>query len=250
MTKLHKKKSEILVSKFYQKAALNGLTGSDVHHIRRHIEMAKQSQDDVTVTELKFLREEACKQGIFNKYSYENIEYIKWKTSLLPIVFAHNEGAEIKACSDHNYYFSCQFHNDETRSMKVSDTRNLFICPDCSHTGNVISYIMALYGYDFIRAIELIASVFQIKLPNNPFDCSPQQQFIINKILSDEYTMLISNAHLNGLERGIKPGGDAIYKRHLSEIHRLENGLPDDKFVYQKRPDRVYIGRKPSAEEA
>jgi twinkle protein len=57
---------------------------------------------------------------------------------------------------------NCCFHNESTPSFKVDTTQNFFKCFGCGKSGDSISFVQEYKKVDFNKAVEYIASKFEI----------------------------------------------------------------------------------------
>ncbi|MFN8770689.1 MAG: DNA primase [Neisseriaceae bacterium] len=53
-----------------------------------------------------------------------------------------------------NYFACCPFHNEKTPSFSINSKEQFFHCFGCGESGNVITFVMRYYGYDFIEAVK------------------------------------------------------------------------------------------------
>lgn len=64
-----------------------------------------------------------------------------------------------------NYKGVCPFHGDKDASMVVSPSKNIWKCFGCGKGGNVIGFVMEHEGLSFFEAAKLIASKYNITVP-------------------------------------------------------------------------------------
>lgn len=190
--------------------------------------------------------------GVLHKYHDETINYLKENAPLLPLVLA-NDLAEkkteyIKIYTDTSYMFSCQFHNENTPSMGVTDDRNLFYCFGCGATGSAITYLMEYENISYKEAIKLLADIYLIKIESNN---SPNEENI--PIIKKYQAAVTSTAHLELLERcqsRLAARGQEdlhnksvadFYKERYALIDRINSGEYDESFTPKKPPSKVYL---------
>ena len=63
------------------------------------------------------------------------------------------------------YVGNCPFHNEKTGSFFVNDEKGTFHCFGCGASGDVFEYVMKKRGVQFIQAVESIAEIAGIRLP-------------------------------------------------------------------------------------
>ena len=79
----------------------------------------------------------------------------------------------------HNYEGICPFHQDTKPSLKVNDQKNLFKCFACGAAGDHISFVEKFKNYDFIAAIEDIASHVGINIEKQNKKQDPQTEMAL-----------------------------------------------------------------------
>ena len=55
-----------------------------------------------------------------------------------------------------NYMGCCPFHNENTPSFSVSESRKTFLCFGCKKSGNVIQFIMERLGLTYPEAVRML----------------------------------------------------------------------------------------------
>ncbi|MCW2923163.1 MAG: dnaG, partial [Thermoleophilia bacterium] len=58
----------------------------------------------------------------------------------------------------------CPFHEERTPSFWVNGTKGVYHCFGCGASGDVISFLQAKQGLDFVEAIELLADRYRVEL--------------------------------------------------------------------------------------
>ena len=69
-----------------------------------------------------------------------------------------------------NYMGCCPFHNEKTPSFSVSPTRRIYKCFSCGKSGDVISFLMEIQGYNFVEACEYLGQKYHIEIPKEELD--------------------------------------------------------------------------------
>lgn len=64
-----------------------------------------------------------------------------------------------------NYKCVCPFHDEDTPSMVVSPSKNIWKCFGCQKGGNVVNFIQEHEGISFPEAIKLLGDRYQITVP-------------------------------------------------------------------------------------
>ena len=81
------------------------------------------------------------------------IETLKQNTSLLRLV--ESQGHDLKK-EGSDYVMCCPFHEEQTASMKITPSNNLFHCFGCGEGGSVIDWVMKTQGVSFRHAVEIL----------------------------------------------------------------------------------------------
>ena len=83
----------------------------------------------------------------------EELERIKEEVSLLRLVEAKGIKLEKKGS---DYHCRCPFHDDDTPSLVVTPSKNLFHCFGCGAAGSVIDWVMKMEGVSLRHALEIL----------------------------------------------------------------------------------------------
>jgi len=84
------------------------------------------------------------------RYNDTEIQQLKSNVSLLRLVEA--QGHELKK-EGNDYVMRCPFHEEQTASMKITPSNNLFHCFGCGAGGSVIDWVMKTQGVSFRHAV-------------------------------------------------------------------------------------------------
>jgi DNA primase len=83
-----------------------------------------------------------------------DVEQVKARHSLSAVI-----GRRVKLRkAGHEHVGLCPFHQENTPSFRVNDTKGLFHCFGCGASGDVIDFIRAIDGLDFRGAVEFLAN--------------------------------------------------------------------------------------------
>ena len=83
------------------------------------------------------------------------IERIKAEVDLVALI--QSKGIELKKHGGKDLAARCPFHEDDTASLIVTPSKNLWHCMGCGKGGSVIDFIMAHEGLSFRHAFEVLA---------------------------------------------------------------------------------------------
>ena len=102
---------------------------------------------------------------------------------------------------------NCPFHSEKTGSFFVNDDKGTFYCFGCGASGDVIEYLMRKRGIQFMQAVEVLAEISGVKLPDldeRMTDFGNQRQ-VLQKALEFFRRSLADNAEAKAYchERGI-----------------------------------------------
>lgn len=113
-----------------------GLTMVDYNDIKFYLNCIKDElltisdycrYDDLQTQKIRFeVLKRKLEETLFRKIHPDNIKYLQENTFLLPLVFSNYNQERIKLGSADSYMFSCQFHIENTSSMRVTFSKNLF----------------------------------------------------------------------------------------------------------------------------
>lgn len=187
-------------------------------------------------------------EGLANKYSEETVEYLKTAAPLLPLVLANSTGKYktdfVKIYSDDSFMFKCHFHNENTPSMGVTNSKNLFYCYGCGYSGNSIDYLMGYEHLSYKSAIKLLGEIYLIDLKDKKAPLEENLKLITkyqNSIISNDYLELLKRLEARLTARGNNVSEHLI--RQYAQIERIKNGEYDPNFLYKKPIQKVYLDR-------
>lgn len=66
-----------------------------------------------------------------------------------------------------NFTACCPFHDEKTPSFSVSQDKQIYYCFGCGAYGNAISFMMDYSGMGFVEAVEELASLAGLKIPQS-----------------------------------------------------------------------------------
>ena len=87
------------------------------------------------------------------RLSESELTKIKNEVSLLRL--AESQGHDLKK-EGNDYVMCCPFHEEQTASMKITPSNNLFHCFGCGAGGSVIDWVMKTQGISFRHAVEIL----------------------------------------------------------------------------------------------
>ena len=96
------------------------------------------------------------------KYDYKNFtDELRERLSIVDVVGRrvplNKKGA--------NYWGCCPFHNEKTPSFCVNEEKGFCKCFGCGEGGDIISFTMKVNNMDFKSAIEELANMAGMKMP-------------------------------------------------------------------------------------
>lgn len=121
------------------------------------------------------------------------VSLVKQRVSLVEIVREHT--SLVKRIGSDRYMARCPFHDDRNPSMSVDDTKKLFYCHGCRVGGDVIHFVMKIYGIDFREALERLAVIAGVDLPSHQSgSCSEFRRALeLHLIFADYYHRELMN---------------------------------------------------------
>jgi DNA primase len=90
----------------------------------------------------------------------QNTEAIKSKIDIVDII---QEYIPLKA-SGGSYKTVCPFHNENTPSFMVSQSKQIWHCFGCNSGGDIFSFVMRYEGIEFVDALQLLAKKAGVSL--------------------------------------------------------------------------------------
>ncbi|MCP5006433.1 MAG: toprim domain-containing protein [Planctomycetes bacterium] len=87
------------------------------------------------------------------RFSDEILERLKSEVSLLRLI--ESQGYQTKK-QGKDFSLSCPFHEDDTPSLIITPSKNLFNCFGCGASGTVIDWVMKTQGVSFRFACEIL----------------------------------------------------------------------------------------------
>src|SRR5579864_1792701 len=90
------------------------------------------------------------------------IEAIKDRLNIVDVISSY---LPVKK-SGTNYKAVCPFHKEQTASLMVSPSKQIWHCFGCGEGGDVFGFVMKYENLDFKEAIKLLADKAGVKLPD------------------------------------------------------------------------------------
>ena len=179
--------------------------------------------------------------GLLHTFGGKDYDYISKNASLLPLVLANDLFAEIresKMSGDNSYMFLCQFHNERTPSMSVSDFRNRIHCFGCGASFNVISYLQQYENLQYKEAMQLLCQIYLFNIKKE----EPRFTDLVHKyqesILSKKYIELLER----GKYRLKKRYGNIFCGQNIDEWYDAKFQMIERIRIHQFDPQFQYVG--------
>lgn len=123
--------------------------------------------------------------------------------------------------SGQNHFAHCPFHEDNTPSFSVNESKQIFYCFSCGRGGNVFNFLREIEGLTYPEAIvktaELInypldqSMVSQVMKQQNHEDSTTGKLYSINEMAKGFYHHILMNTELG------KPALDYLLERGLTK---------------------------------
>lgn len=166
--------------------------------------------------ELESLKTAIYNEGLFNKFSISNIDYIKSNSMILPLVLANDKNNQkIKMRGDNGYLFKCQFHEEKTPSMLVKDFKNSLYCYGCGTYKDILAYLQAYENLSYKDAIQLLAQVYLYNVDSIDKKLISLVKKYQKSLLSSRYLELLEV----GYERVKERYGEYYKELNVDEIY-------------------------------
>ncbi|KRL27037.1 DNA primase [Limosilactobacillus frumenti DSM 13145] len=78
--------------------------------------------------------------------------------------------------SGKNFVGLCPFHEERTPSFSVNESKQFFYCFGCGRGGNVFQFLMDLKHYSFVEAVQEVAQLGNITIPDRYREDSHQEK--------------------------------------------------------------------------
>ena len=226
---MNKKIDEILqltIEEFVIKGCTEGLKTRDYFKIKNTLLKYEEYEDNPYYKKLKrIVNDNYFLQDLFNE---EYIYYVMLNSSLLPFVLANNTCDEIKLYSTDSFMFLCQFHNEKTPSLGVTNHYNLMYCFGCGYGGNVFDYVKDYENISFKEALSLVAEVYNLE----------KTDVKVNKDLVDKYKQsIMSDKYLELIEQGMK----RIIDRSKKDFKKYDYDAYRVIEAYNKNLNQIYV---------
>ncbi len=108
------------------------------------------------------------------KFSYSNFtDELRQRLSIVDVV-----GRRVPLTKKgQNYWGCCPFHNEKTPSFCVNEEKGICKCFGCGESGDIISFTMKVNNIDFKEAIEELANMAGMKMP----EYKPRPQNVVQR---------------------------------------------------------------------
>lgn len=241
---------EAAVNEILVKGKNEGLNLDDYYKLKmcmRQINLIKNGKSEFDCKrefDLYYIIDDTIKylynKCLLDKYDRDNVDYIMCHSYLLPLVLANDKHGKIKLYGDNSYMFLCQFHQENTPSMGVTDYKNLLFCFGCGCGFNTISYIKEYENLTFKETVKLLSEIylFDIKEPNEMSDLADTYK---ECILSKKYKDLLDAGYKRYKDRIDSKTIKKMYDERLNTIERINKNIYDPNFIYKKPVEKVLL---------
>ncbi len=155
-----------------------------------------------------FLRE-----GAVMYYSDEIVDQVRTANDIVDVI---GQNVQLKR-SGSNYFGLCPFHNEKSPSFSVSRQKQMYYCFGCHKGGNVITFVEEYQNMNFTEAVEFLARMAGIRLPEREISAAERQGMNERKEILN-VNRLAGTYYYYSLRSGAGKGGmDYLTKRGLSE---------------------------------
>ena len=99
-------------------------------------------------------------------YPDEVVEEVRNKNDIVEVISGY---VKIQKKGS-NYFGLCPFHNEKSPSFSVSANKQMYYCFGCGAGGNVFTFLMEYENYSFQEAIQSLAQIAGVKLPEGEYN--------------------------------------------------------------------------------
>ena len=246
------KKIDKRLSTYTEKAYTTGVTKEDYTILKKDelslTKYLKDHKDDKVanklLSDLRSLNGKIFKSGLVNKFSNDNIKYIKENAFLLPLVLANTKSDYILHGSN-SVLFDCEFHSGDSKTFRVSDISNKFKCHGCDEWGYVIDYIKKKHNLTYSKAADLVCQIYMFDCSSEDFRLFSEVRRYQDTILSEKYQNLLYKLEERLYDRDIKEleghGVQYSYDKRYETIERLQHDDYDPGFIYKAPPKKIIL---------
>ena len=97
-----------------------------------------------------------------NRIPQSFIDQVLARTDIVELI---DSAVPLKKSASNNFTACCPFHQENTPSFTVSQTKQFYHCFGCGVSGNAISFLMEYERLSFLEAIEQLAKTAALPLP-------------------------------------------------------------------------------------
>ncbi|MBQ8255642.1 MAG: DNA primase [Alphaproteobacteria bacterium] len=179
-----------------------------------------------------------------DRFSYKNFtDELRERLSIVDVV-----GRRVPLTKKgQNYWGCCPFHNEKTPSFCVSEEKGFCKCFGCGESGDIISFTMKINNMDFKSAIEELANMAGLKMPEykprdpkivqreeSLFDiCEKAAQTYAEKLFAPEASHALAYVRNRGFDDdmikkyriGYAPKNNIIANKYASSKNLIDSGL-------------------------
>ena len=179
-----------------------------------------------------------------DRFSYKNFtDELRERLSIVDVV-----GRRVPLTKKgQNYWGCCPFHNEKTPSFCVSEEKGFCKCFGCGESGDIISFTMKINHMDFKAAIEELANMAGLKMPEykprdpnvvkreeSLFDvCEKAMQTYAEKLFTPEASHALAYVRNRGFDDdmikkyhiGYAPKNNIIANKFANSKHLIDSGL-------------------------
>ena len=246
------KKIDKRLSTCTEKAYTTGVTKEDYTILKRDelslTKYLKDHKDDKAayqlLADIRSLNGKIFKSGLVNKFSNDNLQYIKQNAFLLPLVLSNTKSDYILH-GNNSVLFDCEFHSGDTKTFRVSDISNKFKCHGCEEWGFVIDYIRKKHNLSYTKAADLVCQIYMFDCSSEDFRLFDEVRRYQDTILSQKYQDLLYRLEERLYDRNVKEiegfGVEKSYDKRYETIERLQHDDYDPGFIYKAPPKKIIL---------
>ena len=233
-----------IIDDYFEKAEQDGLDKNDYFRIKQYLTEADINIDKWEKYDFEQLLLRIYRNGLLHKYTRANVEYIQLNSQILPLVFANNtDHRPFRFYLDDGVYFLCHFHSENTPSLGVDNSKNIWHCWGCGMGSSSFSYVSQFLNIPFVNSIEVVAAIFNMNLPITlDGDSLEYVDKVKTSMISTEFADLREQLRVRLHKRGYENIPN-YFSEQQRQIDNIRNGMYDSNFIYENPPQKVKFKR-------
>ena len=182
-----------------------GILQWNIRHIltlRRTIKNNEENEPYLSWLNDLYKRLVSIEDIIYANCNYPLSFYLNNQASITHLVYTNNQYSNITLYSTDSFMFLCQFHQENTPSLGITEHKGVGYCFGCGIGLNPVKYLMEREDLTFQEAVQLLAKIYLIDIKKNPIqENDPLVIKYREALLSDGFKELLERGYSHVLKR-------------------------------------------------